>query len=306
MAWLWRRGERIWQLLRREGVRGLIRRLRQWRGSPSYTAWLAAHCDERGRRFSPSFKPGWSPDLLLAHNYINHLTVLRTELVRAVGGLRSGLEGAQDHDMRVGAVRCPRCMGRPGQAQCHTRAGTYAHGITKPLKGACRSGDGENMSRGTMTIDHLTMTHRSPRGAVIALADVSFTVAAGEFVALVGPSGCGKSTLLRLAAGLLTPDGGTIAFAAWPKPPKRRLVFQDHSLFPWMTVRDNVAFGLEMDGGCIPKPATAFGVHLRSTPFIGALNAQNSGIKLTEVTGTKCLPKTSCSHECRQSIRLCR
>ncbi len=99
-----------------------------------------------------------------------------------------------------------------------------------------------------MTIDHLTMTHRSPRGAVIALADVSFTVAAGEFVALVGPSGCGKSTLLRLAAGLLTPDGGTIAFAAWPKPPKRRLVFQDHSLFPWMTIRDNVGFGLEMDG----------------------------------------------------------
>ncbi|NCC34320.1 MAG: ABC transporter ATP-binding protein [Chloroflexia bacterium] len=99
-----------------------------------------------------------------------------------------------------------------------------------------------------MTIAHLTMTHHSPRGAVIALADVSFTVAAGEFVALVGPSGCGKSTLLRLAAGLLTPDGGTIAFAGWPKPPKRRLVFQDHSLFPWMTVRDNVAFGLEMDG----------------------------------------------------------
>ncbi|NUQ37640.1 MAG: glycosyltransferase [Caldilineales bacterium] len=59
----------------------------------------ADRCDARGRRFAPAFKPDWSPDLLLAHNYINHLTVLRTELVRRVGGLRPGLEGAQDHDL---------------------------------------------------------------------------------------------------------------------------------------------------------------------------------------------------------------
>ncbi len=59
----------------------------------------ADRCDERGRRSNPSFKPGWSPDLLRAHNYINHLTVMRTELVRSVGGLRVGLEGAQDHDL---------------------------------------------------------------------------------------------------------------------------------------------------------------------------------------------------------------
>jgi O-antigen biosynthesis protein len=66
-----------------------------------------------GKRFNPAFKPGWSPDLLRAHNYINHLAVLRTELVRAVGGLRTGLEGAQDHDLllraseqvSIGAIR---------------------------------------------------------------------------------------------------------------------------------------------------------------------------------------------------------
>jgi NitT/TauT family transport system ATP-binding protein len=99
-----------------------------------------------------------------------------------------------------------------------------------------------------LRMTQVTKRYLSPRGAVTALADASFTVAAGEFVALVGPSGCGKSTLLRLVAGLLVPDSGRIEFAGWPHPPVRRLVFQDHSLFPWLTVLDNVAFGLEMAG----------------------------------------------------------
>ena len=56
-------------------------------------------CNHARRRWAPQFKPGWSPDLLRSFNYINHLTVLRTDLARAVGGLRTGLEGAQDHDL---------------------------------------------------------------------------------------------------------------------------------------------------------------------------------------------------------------
>jgi NitT/TauT family transport system ATP-binding protein len=99
-----------------------------------------------------------------------------------------------------------------------------------------------------LRVSHVTKTYSSPRGEVTALADISFAVAQGEFACLVGPSGCGKSTLLRLVAGLLAADSGMIRFSDWQIPPKRRLVFQDHSLFPWMTVLDNVAFGLEMDG----------------------------------------------------------
>jgi len=99
-----------------------------------------------------------------------------------------------------------------------------------------------------LQISRLTKVYPSPRGAVTALSDVSFSVSAGEFVALIGPSGCGKSTLLRLVAGLLAVDQGAIELDGWPGLPKRRLVFQDHGLFPWMTVLDNVAFGLEMDG----------------------------------------------------------
>lgn len=99
-----------------------------------------------------------------------------------------------------------------------------------------------------LVVTHVTKRYSSPRGELTALADISFTVKQGEFVCLVGPSGCGKSTLLRLVAGLLAPDSGTIEFPGSTKLPKRRLVFQDHTLFPWMTVSENVAFGLEMDG----------------------------------------------------------
>ncbi|NLE46188.1 MAG: ABC transporter ATP-binding protein [Chloroflexi bacterium] len=89
---------------------------------------------------------------------------------------------------------------------------------------------------------------RSPRGAVHALGEVSFSAVRTEFISIVGPSGCGKSTLLRLLAGLAEPDLGRIEFCGWPRQPRARLVFQDHALFPWMSVADNVAFGLEMEG----------------------------------------------------------
>ena len=85
---------------------------------------------------------------------------------------------------------------------------------------------------------------------VIALDDVSLRVAPHEFVCIVGPSGCGKSTLLRIIAGLLPPSSGSIRFDGEPPAgvPRCGLVFQEHGTFPWMTVLDNVTFGLERSG----------------------------------------------------------
>jgi NitT/TauT family transport system ATP-binding protein len=81
-----------------------------------------------------------------------------------------------------------------------------------------------------------------------ALADVSFSVAAGEFCCVVGPSGCGKTTLLRAIAGLDDPDGGSILVGGDPVTGPgldRGMVFQEYALFPWRTVRGNIRFGLD-------------------------------------------------------------
>ncbi|MFQ3457774.1 ABC transporter ATP-binding protein [Bradyrhizobium sp. UFLA01-814] len=89
-------------------------------------------------------------------------------------------------------------------------------------------------------------------GATLPVLDnVNLSIAPGEFVALLGPSGCGKSTLLRLVAGLEKPRSGTLredeVRISGPHP-SRVVVFQDPTLFPWRTVWDNVALGLEAQG----------------------------------------------------------
>ena len=84
-----------------------------------------------------------------------------------------------------------------------------------------------------------------------ALSNVSLEVFPGELVMLVGPSGCGKSTLLNMVAGLDRPDEGEILVDGKPvrEPgPERSLVFQDGALFPWLSVRGNVEFGLRQTG----------------------------------------------------------
>lgn len=101
-----------------------------------------------------------------------------------------------------------------------------------------------------LTCQQLTKDFSSRDGYVAALDGVNLHLAVNEFVAIVGPSGCGKSTLLRLLAGLAEPSAGTIEFAtAKPAGGQRAaMVFQEHGLFPWLTVLENMAFGLEMQG----------------------------------------------------------
>jgi ABC-type nitrate/sulfonate/bicarbonate transport system ATPase subunit len=94
----------------------------------------------------------------------------------------------------------------------------------------------------------LTKTFQSDKGPLPVVDAVSFAVADGEFVAVVGPSGCGKSTLMNMIAGFVRPDSGAVIIDGIPrsKPdPRGILISQQGSVFPWLTVRENLMFGLD-------------------------------------------------------------
>lgn len=98
-----------------------------------------------------------------------------------------------------------------------------------------------------ITIDQLMKTFYKKQGSVVALENISLTIQEGEFVCLVGPSGCGKTTLLRILAGLEQPSLGEFTIATEREDrPLQSMVFQERGVIPWLTVKENVAFGLKM------------------------------------------------------------
>lgn len=100
-----------------------------------------------------------------------------------------------------------------------------------------------------LAVSGLTKVYPGVRSPVVALQDVTFSVHEGEFCALIGPSGCGKTTLLHILAGLLDPSAGTVTVPS--REPGRlstAVVFQGISTFPWLTVLQNVEYGLRMMG----------------------------------------------------------
>ena len=112
-----------------------------------------------------------------------------------------------------------------------------------------RNGASNAVAAGQLVLSHISKRFADSKQH--AIHDVSITCESGEFVVIVGPSGCGKSTLLKIAAGMLKPDSGDIALDGVPTNgpgPDRAMVFQEHALFPWLTVAQNVAFGLKMAG----------------------------------------------------------
>ena len=109
----------------------------------------------------------------------------------------------------------------------------------------------EMASKGHISLQDVGVVFEGKSGAVQAVNRVSLDVAPGEFVSLIGPSGCGKSTLLNIVAGFVEASSGTVALDGKPVQgpgPERGVVFQQYSLFPWLTVRRNVEFGLRMQG----------------------------------------------------------
>ena len=96
-------------------------------------------------------------------------------------------------------------------------------------------------------LNHVSFSYEDRGESFEALRDIDLTIKDGEFICVVGPSGCGKTTLLRLLAGLARPTEGEILIGGEPVDgPSREasIVFQDYALFPWMTARKNVQFGI--------------------------------------------------------------
>lgn len=105
-----------------------------------------------------------------------------------------------------------------------------------------------------LVIDNVGKVFSTKSGQVVALDQTSFSVAEGEFVTILGPSGCGKSTILRVVAGLEEPTFGHVYLDGKEikgPGPDRGMVFQSYTLYPWLTVKDNITFGLDLKG--VPK-----------------------------------------------------
>jgi NitT/TauT family transport system ATP-binding protein len=102
-----------------------------------------------------------------------------------------------------------------------------------------------------LEVDKLTRTFTTRTGTHTALDQIEFKIRRREFVCVIGPSGCGKSTLIRIIAGLDYPTGGQVLLDGKPVSgpgSDRGMVFQGYTLFPWLTVKENVMFGLKLSG----------------------------------------------------------
>ncbi|WP_078543338.1 ABC transporter ATP-binding protein [Litchfieldia alkalitelluris] len=102
-----------------------------------------------------------------------------------------------------------------------------------------------------LVIDNVGKIFQTKSGEVVALDKTSFSVEEGEFVTILGPSGCGKSTILRVVAGLEEPTSGHVYLDGKQikgPGPDRGMVFQSYTLYPWLTVEENITFGLQLKG----------------------------------------------------------
>src|SRR5690606_10116872 len=107
----------------------------------------------------------------------------------------------------------------------------------------------DRMNDVRIRFDHVSVSSQTARGPLRVVDDVSFDVADREFVSIIGPSGCGKTTMMNIVAGFVQPNSGTVLLDGKPiagPGPERGVIFQEYGVFPWLTVEDNIAFGLRL------------------------------------------------------------
>ncbi|MGY2808421.1 ABC transporter ATP-binding protein [Bradyrhizobium sp. USDA 4506] len=97
--------------------------------------------------------------------------------------------------------------------------------------------------------DKVSLAFETPKGRLNVVEDVSYDINDGDFIAVIGPSGCGKTTMMSMLAGFQKPTTGSVLFDGRPVTgpgPERGVIFQEYGVFPWLTVKQNIAFGLTL------------------------------------------------------------
>ena len=103
--------------------------------------------------------------------------------------------------------------------------------------------------------DHVSLVFDTPRGKLAVVEDVTYDIDDGDFIAVVGPSGCGKTTMMNMLAGFQRPTQGRVLFNGHPVEgpgPERGMIFQEYGVFPWLTAKENIAFGLQLKANHVP------------------------------------------------------
>jgi NitT/TauT family transport system ATP-binding protein len=103
--------------------------------------------------------------------------------------------------------------------------------------------------------DHVSLAFDTPKGKLTVVADVTYDINDGDFIAVIGPSGCGKTTMMNMLAGFQKPTTGKVLFDGIPvnaPGPERGVIFQEYGVFPWLTVKENIAFGLKLKANHVP------------------------------------------------------
>jgi NitT/TauT family transport system ATP-binding protein len=114
-----------------------------------------------------------------------------------------------------------------------------------------------NMPAGAMRarFDHVSLTFDTPKGKLKVVEDVTYDIRDGDFIGVIGPSGCGKTTMMSMLAGFQKPTTGQVLFDGAPvngPGPERGVIFQEYGVFPWLTVKENIAFGLRLKANRVP------------------------------------------------------
>ena len=179
-------------------------------------------------------------------------TLVASELIAAQRGLGAMIQNASTYFLLdviyVGII----CIGMYRPDHGHDPAADQ-----RAPAGLARTGRGMSLAAGAKRaqFDHVSLIFDTPKGKLPVVEDVTYDINDGDFIAVIGPSGCGKTTMMNMLAGFQKPTTGRVLFDGAPvngPGPERGVIFQEYGVFPWLTVKQNIAFGLQLKANHVP------------------------------------------------------